>query len=350
MNGLSTLNEWKIFGKGQEGAAKEWMRSGNFDLGILLPNSFRSAWQLKSAGVKRRVGYAREWRSWLLTDKLHAQKKSHAQKVVDRAKREAIKDVSPRRGGLPKVGGWEPVATVDYYLEIAKYLGAEIGEGARAMELGVTDEEKREAEEMLASQGFGGENLVIMVPGANFGSSKCWHAERFAQVADLVMDHLGEFDCHVLIASSAAELPIVERIISASHLSPTGRMLALAKMNGGKGVSLGALKHLVRISKLMICNDTGPRHFAAALGVPVVTLFGPTDPKWAEIFYAKERQVSAHVACGPCQLKKCPIDHRCMTGVTVEMVITAAKDLWVKPKIADWRDEPDVDPRTAMEN
>jgi heptosyltransferase-2 len=100
---------------------------------------------------------------------------------------------------------------------------------------------------------------------------------------------------------------------------------------------------------MMICNDTGPRHFAAALSVPVVTLFVPTDPRWAETFVEKERQVNVPVACGPCQLKKCPIDHRCMNAVTVEMVVSAAKELWSKPKIADWRDEPDVDPRTELE-
>ena len=75
---------------------------------------------------------------------------------------------------------------------------------------------------------------------------------------------------------------------------------------------------------------------------------GEVHPRWAETFVERERQVRLPVACGPCQLKKCPIDHRCMTGVTVEMVISAAKELWAKPKIADWRDEPDVDPRSLQ--
>jgi heptosyltransferase-2 len=78
----------------------------------------------------------------------------------------------------------------------------------------------------------------------------------------------------------------------------------------------------------MICNDTGPRHIAAAFGIPTVTLFGPTDPVWAETFSENERIVRVPVPCGPCQLKVCPIDHRCMKGITVDMVMQAVNELW----------------------
>jgi heptosyltransferase-2 len=80
----------------------------------------------------------------------------------------------------------------------------------------------------------------------------------------------------------------------------------------------------------MITNDTGPRHIAAALNVPVVTIFGPTHPQWTEIYYAKERQVSVKVFCGPCQKKRCPLDHRCMTRISPAMVFDAAMSLLPK--------------------
>src|SRR5690606_39276032 len=76
----------------------------------------------------------------------------------------------------------------------------------------------------------------------------------------------------------------------------------------------------IRRCDLMITNDTGPRHIAAAFDVPVVTVFGPTFPQWTEIDFPKERQVSVKVFCGPCQRKICPLDHRCMTRVTPGMV------------------------------
>jgi heptosyltransferase-2 len=80
----------------------------------------------------------------------------------------------------------------------------------------------------------------------------------------------------------------------------------------------------------MITNDTGPRHIAAALNVPVVTIFGPTHPQWTEIYYAKERQVAVKVFCGPCQKKRCPLDHRCMTRISPAMVFDAAMSLLPK--------------------
>jgi heptosyltransferase-2 len=92
-------------------------------------------------------------------------------------------------------------------------------------------------------------------------------------------------------------------------------------------MSLGSLKEIVRRCDLMVTNDTGPRHIAAAMDVPVVTVFGPTHPEWTEIYYAKERQVAVKVFCGPCQKKICPLDHRCMTRVTPAMVYETAMQL-----------------------
>ncbi len=198
------------------------------------------------------------------------------------------------------------------------------------MELGVTAAEREEAERGLQGVGIqGGEAFVVMVPGANFGSSKCWMPERFAEVADRLAEVKGAFAAKVVLAGSPSELPIVESILAACKQK--GRIVATAKMNAGKGISVGALKEIVRRSTLMVCNDTGPRHFAAAFGVPLVTLFGPTDPVWAETYAANERIVRIDVPCGPCQLKKCPIDHRCMKGITVEMVMREIGALWPLP-------------------
>jgi heptosyltransferase-2 len=91
--------------------------------------------------------------------------------------------------------------------------------------------------------------------------------------------------------------------------------------------STAALKEIVRRCDLMITNDTGPRHIAAAFDVPVVTIFGPTHPEWTEIYFPKERKVSVKVFCGPCQKKLCPLDHRCMKEVTPGMVYGKAVEL-----------------------
>jgi heptosyltransferase-2 len=171
---------------------------------------------------------------------------------------------------------------------------------------------------------------MMLFPGAHFGASKCWPPERFAAVAAAVAEGRTRRPAHVLIGGAASEQPLMDAIVEALPPSVTDRVIPLYKLNDGRGVSLGAIKELVRRAGLVLCNDTGPRHFAAALGTPLVTLFGPTDPRWAEIFYDREQQIGVPVPCGPCQLKYCPIDHRCMTGITTEMVLHAVDQQWRK--------------------
>jgi heptosyltransferase II len=363
LSGLPCTNDLHILDRHNSRQTIQWLRSQNFDLGILLPNSFRSAWLLFRAGIKRRMGYARDWRTPLLTDRLSPMRRTPQQKQLDLAKSRAIQKISTdirSRQNISVGSPYQPVPTIDYYLKLAEYLGAPSA-AAKTMQLAVTPEEKSEADQVLASLGITTEqienqkskieNIVVIVPGANFGSSKCWLPERFAQVADRIMDRPergGNFGAHVLLASSPAELPIVDAILAKSLLCPNGggigRLHALAKMNAGKGLSLGALKEIVRRSKLMLCNDTGPRHFAAALQIPTLTLFGPTDPTWAETYSSNEKILRLTPPCSPCQLKQCPIDHRCMKDITTEMVYNALKQMLHQPQPET--PEPDIDPRT----
>ncbi len=324
LTGLPTISEIANVDAKDAKRVVAYLRATPFDLGIVLPNSFRSAAALFRGRVKRRLGYARDWRSLLLTDRVRPIPRSSEQQAQDQRKAAAIREI---RGGKahPPIGSrYQPTPTIDYYLALAKYLGAASPD--RQMELAITDAECTEAEAAHSAFRIPHSPFITLVPGANFGSSKCWPPERFAEVADhLVETYVGGGGLMVVIASSPAELPIVDAILAASR--HPDRMVALARCNGGKGLSLGALKELVRRSRLMICNDTGPRHFAAALGVPVVTLFGPTDPLWAETFVERERQVRIEVPCGPCQLKRCPIDHRCMKGLSSERVLAAVAEL-----------------------
>ncbi len=330
--GLSCINDTFITKKGEESQAHSWLKQNHFDLGISLPNSFRAAWLLWRGGVKRRLGYAREYRGCLLTDRIRPILRTAEQCDLDTRKAAAITAVSRelKHPATASVGSkFQPVSTIEYYLKLAEYLGAP-ADADKHMQLAITDAERTEADAILNSElGILNSRFVVFVPGANFGSSKCWPPERFAEVARRLIT---ERHVHVLLASSPAELPIIEAILHHAFQNPELRIQnslhALAKLNGGKGVSLGALKDIVRRSTLMLCNDTGPRHFAAAFDIPCVTLFGPTDPVWAETWHPKEKIVRIDVPCGPCQLKKCPIDHRCMNGIDVDMVIQAVASLW----------------------
>jgi heptosyltransferase-2 len=386
VQGLTCVDELQIYDRRHEAEAIRWLKAGRFEVGYLLPNSFRSAWMLRRGGVPQRLGYAREARGWLLTQRLRARKRSPEEFRIAQQRRrmqdqiakdlrrvnDSVVTVCPQnRMYLPPLAqrcwpwrGYKPVPTIDYYLRLldADWPGQATNAGTvatmRRMTLTVTPEERGQAAAVLASQGVDASaTLVMLVPGANFGSSKCWPPERFAQVADRLMDRVGGEWGHghqatVLLAGAPNEQPILQAIVAASQLKTLGRLIDLSALNDGRGVTLGCLKGLVERCRLMICNDTGPRHFACALGVPVVTLFGPTDPVWAETFYDRERQVRLEPPppCGPCQLKRCPIDQRCLTGLTVDAVLAAAEEIWPGTDTdgaAERPEEPDVDPRLS---
>jgi heptosyltransferase-2 len=308
----------KKAGKGMFDLATR-LRHGHFDLAILLPNSFKSALLCKMAGIPRIVGYERDGRSFLLTDKLLPIK--HKGKFV-------------------------PSPIVHYYLGLAHYLGSNHRD--LKMELFVTPTEKHEAQDLLTRCGLdpnldrpathattgptpassignrqspignprSPRPLIMLNPGAQYGAAKCWLPEYFAELGDRLVTELG---ATILISSAPKERQIVDKILA--HMKHPA--VDLAK----QGMSLGALKDVVRRCDLMVTNDTGPRHIAAAFDVPVVTVFGPTHPEWTEIYYAKERQVAVKVFCGPCQKKTCPLDHRCMTLVTPGMVLNSVTEL-----------------------
>jgi heptosyltransferase-2 len=197
------------------------------------------------------------------------------------------------------------------------------------MELFVTPDDDRRAAELLRRGGFdpaGPRKLVLINPGANYGEAKLWYPQRFAEVADRCVRELGAV---VAVTGAPRERPIIDQVIAAAQ-EP---IIDLPRL----GLDLAALKGVVKLSSLMVTNDTGPRHFAIALGVPVVTVFGPTDPRWTETYFEHERQVRVDVFCGPCQKKKCPLigpdgkpDHRCMKLVEPDMVFARVAEL-LKP-------------------
>lgn len=263
------------------------LAAGKFDSAVILPNSFRSALLTTLAKVPRRIGYDRDGRGVLLTDPLIASR---------------------------TVRGLVPVPTRDYYLGLARYMGS-VGPDP-AMQLFTRHEDDAQADELLRKGGYdpvSGRKLLLLNPGANYGDAKMWSPDRFAGVADRCAEELGVF---VAVNGSPKERAILDEVI-ASAKTPILDLSAA-------GMTLDLLKSIVRRASVMVTNDTGPRHIAAAMGTPVVTIFGPTDPAWTQIDYDAERQVMEKVFCGPCQKKKCPLDHRCMTRIGVERVAKEA--------------------------
>jgi len=265
------------------------LRQTRFDLAVLLPNSFRSALLARLAGARRRVGYSRDGRGFLLTDRL---------------------TVSKAGGEIP------PHPICEDYARIAVALGCP--EPGDQLELFTTPSCEHALSKRLADHGVADDKpTVVISPGASFGSSKLWLPDRFAAVANrLASSH----NASVIVTCGPGEEPIARRIAAAADTKVT--------VFDDPRLSLGELKALIRRADLLVCNDSGPRHIAKAFKIPIVTVFGSTHQAWTDTNYPLEHKVSIPVDCGPCQKKTCPLVHLdCLTGVSVDMVYDQCVDL-----------------------
>ena len=291
---MDDVLEWQPVRKGLRAvfdpfAIAATLRRRRFDWAILLSNAFRTALVARLAGVPRRTGYDRDGRGFLLTERL-----------------------PPRREGRE----FALVSTVHYYNELAHAIGCE--PPGEEMELFTTTADEAAVQRRLEAWGIADHHpLVVINPGASFGSSKRWLPERYAEVGDRLAE---EREARVVVTCGPGEEPLAWRI----HDAMRHRPFVVDQPRG----TLAQLKALIRRSDLLLNNDTGPRHFAKAFRRPVVTVFGSTHPQWTDTDYPRERKVRIEVDCGPCQKKVCPFDHhQCMTGVTVDMVYGAACEL-----------------------
>lgn len=265
------------------GQVKEWRRR-QFDLAVLFQNAFEAALIPFLAGVPLRLGYATEARQALLTHPL------------------ALPDWRSSRH------------EVFYYLYVITALEqllfgtSEICEAVPDASLQISDARKAEAENLLRTYGVHkGEPVVALCPGSINSRAKRWPAEDYAALADRLMDSQRQ----VLLIGSADEADVTREVTHRMHRPPivlTGK------------TSLDQITAVLSLVDLVVTNDTGPAHIAAALGRPTLVIFGPTNPLTTRPF-APEAEILRHPPdCAPCMLRDCPIDHRCMTAITVDEV------------------------------
>lgn len=264
--------------------ARAW-REQNFDLALLLPNSFESALVASAARVPARVGYAGDGRRLLLT---------HA------APRPAWK--SERH-------------EIFYYLnlvgELEKLLRGkrEIADSEPDYRLTVSQERQEAAIKLLDNHKLIIRNrLVAFCPGSANSRAKRWPAESYAALGDL----LAERGANILLIGSASEQDVA-RQVAANMRHPVTDLTGRAKLDESVA--------LLSLADALVTNDTGPAHIAAALGVPTFTIFGPTDPKTTRPYGPQAHIIREPPDCAPCMLRDCPIDHRCMTAITPETVL-----------------------------
>jgi len=259
------------------------------DVGIVLPNSIRSALTVWLGGAKEIYGYRRGFRGVFLCGGPEPVRNNH--RIL-------------------------PLPMTQYYLEICRWLGLKVPDPAKPR-LFIGQELLRRGQSLIQKSGIQQNDLVIgLNPGASFGSSKCWPADYFAELAELCEKELG---AKILLLSGPGEESIVRAILAKSQANIIN--------SWPDKVDLELLKPLVRRCNLLITNDTGPRHYAVAFDVPVVVIMGPTDPRYTNSNLDHTIVLRKELPCSPCHKKVCPSRHECMTQITPGEVFSAAKKL-----------------------
>lgn len=255
-----------------------------YDLGLLLTNSFSSAYHFWRSNVKITVGYADHFRSLLMTHPISYPKTKEKQHLVITYKQLLTSLGIPLSQTLPR--------------------------------LYISEEEKRKATEFLMSHGMTfSDTLIGINPGAAYGPAKCWPKEKFK---DLIRKLLDYPHLKIAVFGDSGQVKVLDEIC-ANY--PTDRVFNL----GGK-TNLRELIALIEQCRLFLTNDSGPMHVASALGVPLIALFGSTsDIKTGP--YRGGNVIHKRLACSPCYKRNCPIDFQCMKSITTEEVYEALKKI-----------------------
>lgn len=265
------------------------------DVAVVLTNSWSGALLARLSGAPIRVGYDRRRRSWLLTERVPA----------------------PRGGTTGRK--FTPVAMERYYLDLVQAFGC--ADEGTALELALEGEAERECDAMFERHGVDADRpLVCLAPGAGYGPAKLWPVEHVAKLSRQLLDT----GAQVALVHGPGEEPLAEEIVTATGPG----ILSL----GGAAMGLALLKSVLARASLLVCNDAGARHVAAAFGTRALVLMGPTSLAYTNLNLSQTRILREPVECSPCQLRVCPIDHRCMQRLSPESVFEQARQALHDPQ------------------
>ncbi|MCD6352962.1 MAG: lipopolysaccharide heptosyltransferase II [Proteobacteria bacterium] len=263
------------------------LKKTKFALSIILPNSFSSAALSFVARIPHRAGYRTDGRGFLLTDTIPPPKEN---------------------------GRVVPLPMVDRYLTLCSHLNYSISSRKTVLQFSPGTREK--VNNFYQQWGTKEHKpIVSIIPGASFGSSKCWPPENFAQVGDALIERYG---AQIVIMPGPGEEDIDRNIRSSMRHRPFNRVAEI--------ISLEHIKAIISDSALLVTNDTGPRHYAVAFDTPVVVIMGPTDPRYTNYDMGKTRLLRKDLECSPCHLKVCPTDHSCMKDISADRVLQACEE------------------------
>jgi heptosyltransferase II len=290
LEGSPWLNEiWTFKARSRTGIANRRaiirrLRQTKIDTAILFPNSFTSAAMAWLSGARHRIGYARDGRSFMLTQRLQA----------------------PRDGRK-----WRALSAVDYYLGLADAIGAVTVD--RNMELVLTSHDRQQHQSLLSKWNWDMNAPTIVINnGGAFGGARLWPTEHVCELAKKLSQHS---DLQILLHCGPDDRQAANAI-EAELANPKVRSLGTEE-----ALPLGLSKAVLAKASVAISTDSGPRHIAVAFNRPVVTLYGPTDPAWTTTYNVRESAIEEKLPCRACWKRTCPLGHhRCMKDLKVERV------------------------------
>lgn len=293
LDGTDWVDQQWFFEKNREHgvrATARRMRETQIDMALLLTNSLRPALTAWLGGARRRLGYARYGRGPLLTDKLY-----------------------PKRQG----GKIVPERMIDSYLALAEL--ADCPTESPRLELRTTEEERGQADSVFENLGLRRDGRLVLVNSSGaYGGAKLWSVRHFAKLSRRIA---AELDHDVLVCCGPGEREIARGIVAqADH----PRVFSMADQPMGLGVAKGVFER----GRLMISTDSGPRHVAAALGVPTISIYGPMIPIWSENPSQLAMHVYLDIECLGCKGRTCPLGHhRCMEDLEADAVFPSVEEM-----------------------
>jgi heptosyltransferase-2 len=272
------------------------LRRQRLEAMLVLRNSGFAAAVSQLAGVRQRIGYARRGSPLFLT-----------------------KCLAPPRSA----GKLVPISAVDYYLRLAEELDCDATD--RRLELATTAADEAAADRIWRNLSLPDpDQTVLLNVGGAFGRAKHWPREHCLELSRRLASEFGL--CVVILCGPEERASAQELALAANH--PRVKSLA------GEDVRFGPTKAIIRLARLLVTTDSGPRHLAAALGTPTITLFGPIDPRWSENYHPGAVDLHLPLDCSPCGQRVCPLaHHRCMRELMPDLVLGAVQKVLQRSRL-----------------
>ncbi len=300
------------------------LREGRFQIGLVLPNSTRSALEICLARIPRRIGCAGRGRRWLLTERVPARPGAVPMKKRSRNQIQRLMCAPP---ACPTIALPLSAHHLYHYLHLASHLGAR--PEPTAPHIVIRPDEIQAFLLRWQLHNSAARPLLGLNPGAEYGPAKRWPAERFIAAAVEIQRRT---QCRWIVLGGPSDAVVAQQITQGIIEGGARESRALPESGSSGALNLAGkttLRELgaaLQVCRVVLTNDTGPMHLAAAVGTPVVAPFGSTSAELTGPGLPGDHRhalLKANVPCSPCFLRECPIDFRCMTAIGVARVVEA---------------------------